>query len=453
MTNKQYAALILLLIAAVLLISIGARSKVSTPKKDKEVKVNTQVSVKPHERPTFNEEDVPEEFGDLRFSFSRTEKNVVVITLDRALSYYFPYIMEELPDTKKDFEGFTYYPNTLSFGSNTIYGMPPCYGGYEYTPEMMNFRDDVSLKEKNNEALKVLPKLFSDNGYSVTVCDPPLANYEWTPDLSIFDGMKGVKAYNTISAYETDGGGEYDKFKSNYFVLDNLSTFTNNLSEKGAYISFDNEATHRYCYLEMPNYTIPESGYASHWGYNWTKTYSQDDIIHIYDGTAQQHYCVNAASLRALGEWFRTLRRLGVYDNTKIIIAADHGYCINTEENLNFGNTNTQYYNPLLLVKDYKASGEYKIDNTLMTNADVPTIATNGVIKNATNPYTGKVLKDQVDKSEVHVYRAFKWRIEENQGNTYGSVYYFKVRDNIFDMNNWGETRIDLGTTKKGSSK
>ena len=88
-----------------------------------------------------------------------------------------------------------------------------------------------------------------------------------------------------------------------------------------------------------------------------------------------------------------------------------------------------------------------------MTNADVPTIATNGVIKNATNPYTGKVLKDQVDKSEVHVYRAFKWRIEENQGNTYGSVYYFKVRDNIFDMNNWGETRIDLGTTKKGNSK
>ena len=241
MNNKQYAALILLLIAAVLLISIGARSKVSTPKKDKEVKVNTQVSVKPHERPTFNEEDVPEEFGDLRFSFSRTEKNVVVITLDRALSYYFPYIMEELPDTKKDFEGFTYYPNTLSFGSNTIYGMPPCYGGYEYTPEMMNFRDDVSLKEKNNEALKVLPKLFSDNGYSVTVCDPPLANYEWTPDLSIFDGMKGVKAYNTISAYETGGGGEYDKFKSNYFVLDNLSRFTNNLSEKGAYISFDND--------------------------------------------------------------------------------------------------------------------------------------------------------------------------------------------------------------------
>ena len=454
MDNKRFIGIILLLIVAILLVAIGARSKgTPTEKTDIEKQQEAIPTQEQHGRAICRDEDIPEEFGDLRLSFSRTEKNVVIITMDRALSYYFPYIMNELPMTKDDFNGFTYYPNTLSFGSNTIYGMPPCYGGYEYTPEQMNKRTDESLKDKNNEALKVLPTLFSQNGFNVTVCDPPLANYEWTPDLSIFDGLKGVKAYNTISAYETDGGGEYDKFKSNYFVLDNLSKLTNSQSKKGAYISIDNEATHRYCMLEMPYYTIPESGYPSYYGYNWTKTDAQGNEIHLYDSTQQSHYCVNAASLRELGEWFRTLRRLGVYDNTRIIIVADHGYCIGVDDSLYYGRTDTQYYNPLLLVKDYNASGEFKTDNTLMTNADVPTIATQGIIKNATNPYTGKVLSEQVDKSEVYVYRAFKWQVEENQGNTYGSVYYFKVRDNIFDINNWGETRIDLGTTKKEMRK
>ena len=54
-------------------------------------------------------------------------------------------------------------------------------------PYEINARENESLKDKNNEALMVMPVLFMNEGYKVTVCDPPYANYNWVPDLSIFD--------------------------------------------------------------------------------------------------------------------------------------------------------------------------------------------------------------------------------------------------------------------------
>ena len=38
-----------------------------------------------------------------------------------------------------------------------------------------------------------------------------------------------------------------------------------------------------------------------------------------------QHYHVNMAAMLQLAAWFDSLRENGVYDNTRIIIAADHG--------------------------------------------------------------------------------------------------------------------------------
>ena len=142
-------------------------------------------------------------------SLSKNGKNVVVLMLDRGISEYIPYIMQEKPDLKKQFDGFTFYSNTISFGGSTNFGTPGLYGGYEYTPIENNRRSDETLVSKQNEALKVMPVLFSQNGYDVTVCDPTYANYTWIPDLSIYDEYPDIKTYNTMGAYsdvdETEG--------------------------------------------------------------------------------------------------------------------------------------------------------------------------------------------------------------------------------------------------------
>ncbi|MCR5335826.1 MAG: membrane protein insertase YidC, partial [Synergistes sp.] len=117
-------------------------------------------------------------------TLSKTGKNVIVLMLDRSIGVYVPYIMQEDTALKEQFDGFTYYPNTLSYGTRTNTGSPALFGGYEYTPEEMNKRDTEKLADKQNEALKVMPVIFSEAGYDVTVCDPPYAGYTWIPDLS-----------------------------------------------------------------------------------------------------------------------------------------------------------------------------------------------------------------------------------------------------------------------------
>ena len=96
---------------------------------------------------------------------SRTNQNVMVLFMDRAIGCYFQYFLEQFPEYKKSFDGFSEYVNTISYGEWTINGSPPIMGGYEYTPENMNARDKELLVDKHNEASILLPTLFEDKGY------------------------------------------------------------------------------------------------------------------------------------------------------------------------------------------------------------------------------------------------------------------------------------------------
>ena len=129
----------------------------------------------------------------LSVPLSRNENNVVVIMLDRAISIYYPFIINENPKLKEQLAGFTFYPNTISYGPHTNLGTPALFGGYEYTPEEMNRRDTESLADKHTEALKVMPVLFDEAGFDVNVLDPVYAGYHWIPDLSVFDDHPTIK--------------------------------------------------------------------------------------------------------------------------------------------------------------------------------------------------------------------------------------------------------------------
>nr|MCR5135431.1 YidC/Oxa1 family membrane protein insertase [Clostridiales bacterium] len=120
-------------------------------------------------------------------NLSKSGKNVIVIMMDRQIGQFVPYLVHEKPELKKQFDGFVLYSNSVSFGNKTNFGSPALYGGYDYTPEKLNERDTESLESKHNEALKVMPAIFGDAGYDVTICEPTYAGYAWIPDLTVFD--------------------------------------------------------------------------------------------------------------------------------------------------------------------------------------------------------------------------------------------------------------------------
>jgi YidC/Oxa1 family membrane protein insertase len=150
-------------------------------------------------------QDMPE------IPLSTKGKNVIVIMLDRSTGLFVPYLMNERPELVEQFDGFTFYPNATSFGMFTNVGTPALFGGYDYTPENMNRRDDLLLEEKQNEALTLMPQLFDEAGYKVTVCDPPYAGYEWIPDLSIYDKYPNVHAYVTRGRFDEYNGQQETK--------------------------------------------------------------------------------------------------------------------------------------------------------------------------------------------------------------------------------------------------
>ena len=420
---------------------------------------------------------------------SRDGDNVILIMLDRGISCFIPYIFNEKPELYDSFTDFIYYPNTVSFGSVTIFGSPSLFGGYEYTPWAMDQRADTKLADKHNEALSVLPVLFSESGYEVTVCDPPLAGYQWIPDLSIYDGYDGISAYALNNAYTNYAVGDDDYLKrlepvnsrciffyslmkvipvpvqrilyddGRYWNASNLAdpNFLGNYSELymlpeiteidesgDRFLMIQNSLPHEPATLSLPDYVLSADG--SGLRDPKYRTDAEGNTIDLSSEISLSHYHVNMASVLFLASWFDYLKENGVYDNTRIIICSDHGHHLGHVGTVDLGNGKSfdlENYNPLLLFKDFNTDGNadrLKVDYTFMTQADCPTLAVEGLLEDPVNPFTGNAI-DNSEKSSgpQKIAISSQWHLEQQDGNEFelGNGFWVLVHDNIFDRTNW----------------
>ncbi len=418
------------------------------------------------------------------FTLNKNGKNVVVIMLDRAISAYLPYIFAEKPELKQKYAGFTYYPNTISYGGFTNTGSPAIFGGYEYTPAEMNKRDDTLLEDKHNEALKVMPYTFLDAGYEVTVCDPPYAGYQWIPDLTVFDEKPEIQTYITEHGQFSPSGDILDRVwernffmyglmktapvsvqnalyrRGNYFAPQTINyTFMNSFmvlcsfsdmtrigeSDANTFFMISNSATHEPALLQEPDYTLSENPDNSEYDRAHADRFELDGrVLHTDTEVQIKHYHINMASLLQLGYWLDCLRENGVYDNTRIIIVADHGRDVESFDDMIFrgenGSWDIMMYNPLLLVKDF-GDTEFKTDYSFMTNADVPALAFEGLVTDPVNPFTGKAINSEPKyDGEQEISASGDWSVSINNGYTFLSAQWLGVSNqDIFDMDNWRE--------------
>lgn len=424
------------------------------------------------------------------YHLSKTGNNVIFLFLDRALNSFWPYTMQEFPEMKEQFSGFVYYPNTISYSSHTVMGSPAMMAGYDYTPEAINARDSEKLVDKHNESMLVLPKIFLDAGYNVTVTDPPFSNYTWTGDLTPFDkypkiqakDITGLYTYKYKKSYPSDfrlkqydemcklnivafsflqfippiarkmlyqNGNyllhsdplgftyDYDTFLGSYSSLYYLNELTTIENEGNNYIFIDNETNHEYKILKE-DYT---PGIVNANNVAPLKVYPY--VKHPIEGgeTDFVAYQVNVASFKQIGKWFDYLKANGVYDNTRIIITADHGRPIPLDKYRDW-KRGVEYaaYLPLLMYKDFGASGSPKTDNTFMTNADSPYLLTKDLPVSQHNPFTGNLLKATNQKKMVDVHWCLEWNAEKLRDKNQFELNYnkaFKVHDDVNKEENW----------------
>ena len=438
--------------------------------------------------------------GVPEYTMSKTGKNVIVLMLDRAVGEFLPYIFNEKPELLEQFDGFTAYMNVVSTGSFTNMGTPALMGGYEYTVDQINLRKDEKLVDKHNEALKMMPVLFDQNDFDVTVFDPIYANYQWVPDLSVFSDYPDIHRYITFGAFESemspknwisanmrnffayslmkaspvavqsvlydDGNynrsailteeesyveqtitsphtatGMNDTFLKGYHALTNLPTITQTTkSGENTFLFMTNDTTHSPTLLQTPDYSVTGTIDNTEYDDTHQDRFTVDGVsINMYDDVQFAHYDVNMASLMQLGKWFDYMRENGVYDNTRIILVADHGrgLYLNEDYILDDG-TDTEFFFPLLMVKDFNSKG-FSFSDEFMTTADVPTLATNGVIANPTNPFTGNAINANAKYDRpFYAFLSYQWDTSKNNGTQFNADTWYRVdNQNARDKRNW----------------
>jgi hypothetical protein len=216
---------------------------------------------------------------------------------------------------------------------------------------------------------------------------------------------------------------------NNYIALEVLPEITKiSETEINNYNALVNNLTHEPAFLQAPDY-IPVNR-----------------VTNTGRGLLSQetHYHVNIASFLLLGKWFDFLKENNVYDNTRIIIASDHGRTISSKLPGNFVLPNGRRlssYHALLLVKDFNAHGSLSVDETFMTHADAPLIALDGIVENLVNPWTGKILKSDKENGVLITTAYPVGRRAENR-------YFIRpdewihVHTSIFVPENWSNVII-----------
>ena len=365
-----------------------------------------------------------------KFNLSKNGKNLIVLFLDQCMSPMVKPCFEEDKNLAKQFDGFVFYPNTTSFAPMTMFGTPGLMGGYDYTPFEMNRRTDKDIQQKHNEAILSLPLLFSNNGYTATVSDPPYENYLEEPVTQMYTNYPQINRTTTKGLYSTywyeqhnfkdcrliskfikrnflmlnlfkmsppylrriiyhDEFWNLDRdnysfaaFIDNYSVLEYLPKLFKTDSKNNTYLFLCNDTTHEPVLLKKPEY-IP------------TENKSDTKGLHSSD---EAQYNSEMAAFKLLGTFFDYLKEQNVYDNTRIIIVSDHGNSSfkspefdPRSERIPFNKENLI---ATLLFKDfdshnYNGNTTLPEDWTFMTNADTGTLATMNLIEDAKNPFTG----------------------------------------------------------------
>ena len=152
------------------------------------------------------------------------------------------------------------------------------------------------------------------------------------------------------------------------------------------------------------------------------------------------HYDSNMAAFITLGKWFDFLKEQGCWDNTRIILVADHGRELRDlgMENETAG-IDVEAYNPLLMVKDFGAI-EYRESSEYMTNADVPALALAGIVETPVNPFTGNAISMEEKQTPLAVTTSMHWDVTGDQGTVFDlsdGVWFEVSPGNIFEDSNW----------------
>ena len=376
---------------------------------------------------------------------------------DAAAGKLIPTIMREDPTIQDVFDGFVYYGNTAAVGTFTMSNTAALLAGPAYTPLEINKRMDKTLIEVVKEAYRQLSVRLERNDYAINIMGPSLIGC---------DDLRGTYSCDYTSTYREVLYNNYDYEFRNAFdkrLLFLLSAFkalplsAKSILYQSAYWSevFEKQpntaqSMRYYEYLFVKSlaqfsnveFSTRKNRFIHLWLQVLIAPFFLDEDCNIayrswdmWDMEARKDS--TACFLKSMRPWFDWMKQNGVYDNSKIIIAADHG-ADDYGENWYKGAVT-----PLLMVKDFDRRGELKESDILMSNSDVLSIictafesGCTGVPSDPTRTVeNGRILTYSIT---THGNRDFS-----RSSKMFDIVRYYEISGNVHDREKWIEKEYD----------
>lgn len=289
--------------------------------------------------------------------------NIIVFILDQFDGEYLNYLLDKDYDMYSDvFEDFTYYKDTVGAYPTTKGALPQILTGVWYENEMP-YADYVENAYMNNN----IYKCFEANAYSVGIYtdrrylssdineyeNVELGTYKIGNKLDFINNLYRMVAFNyaphqwkKIFFYDSTNFEPQKKLMSKHSAYSSdVHAFEKNMKTDGI-VASEKSNCFRLYHLE-----------GTHVPYTFGRDLVTDENMEYTP------YDEAAGCCMLVKKYINKLKDLGIYDNTAIVIMADHGgvgFC----------------QNPIYLVKNRNEAHDFKISDMPMSYEYLPNIWT-----------------------------------------------------------------------------
>lgn len=322
-----------------------------------------------------------------------SDENLIVFVVDSVDSILFKEILDNNDKYSNTFENFTYYPDTVSAYPFTQNSIPFILSGI-WNENKTNFMDYYDKALEDSLLLSELRK----EKYKVNVYEHNLVSKD-IKKLG-FENVVTIEKFNMHKLFNQEL--KYTLFKYLPFPLKKYSRIEKmdfNYCKEGQLdnmFEWDDKQFYNLLKNDIKKTSDKQFKFihieGGHKPYNYDK-----DLNSIEDGTYEQKL---EATLTIINKYLHILKENGVYDNSNIIILADHGH----KEDRDNGRQN-----PILFIKGINEEHEMYESELPISYEDL-----NDVYLDLLDKKTSEELFDDIDINRERKYILYEYGYENH---------------------------------------
>lgn len=365
-----------------------------------------------------------------KYIFSKN-RNVIAILLDATQTDLFSEVLSENPDLLEVFDGFNYFPDTLSSYSATDFSVPSMFSGIEYKNDskqqtywersmgqsklLKTLKDNKYINEIYTDELPLMYLYSHPNVNNVKTKKYSLFNKSLVEktfyifDISLFNstpsGLKEMiynnqkwrlrRLYSNFAGLNKSSRSSHEEMMSFFNEFDNKAVF----DEDQSIFKYYHVSGAHPPFILKSDMTVgePGTGIVSY----------KEQLIAVFKGVSI---------------FFKTLQLKGIYDKSFIVIFGDHGVGLSNKpttisiqhnDSLKVSNVSSSTMKmalPLLLIKPFNSRGELKKINVQSSLIDIPKTIISNIGIDSTG-FPGIDLLDSIDSTQnrMRTHYSFNW--------------------------------------------